>query len=128
MRGQAARVHLEGIVEASSAEDETSRPRLARRPRLAGEKRLDPIALRLRVRLADLDQRLQVVGLEENQADDVRARGATRTETTREIPEETRQSRLELAGHPTEIDRRPQNEDVDDPHSVPLRRGHSLQE
>src|SRR5881394_1178023 len=75
-----------------------SRPCLSSGAGLAGEKRLDRVPLRLRILLTEVDQRLEIVGLEEDEADDVGAGRPGGAEAPGEIAEESGEARLEAAG------------------------------
>src|SRR5690242_1244153 len=80
------------------------------------EKPPDRIAGGQRVLLTEIDQRLEIVILEEDEADDVRARRLLGAESAGEVTEEPRELRLEVARHATEVLRRAEHHDVHDPH------------
>src|SRR5436190_21033960 len=84
------------------------------------QKRLDRVALRGRILFADLDQPLQIVRLEKDEADDVRTGRLPGAESAREIPKEAWKTWLELSSELAKIARRPQHEDVDDAHLLAL--------
>src|SRR5438874_1211635 len=82
---------------------------LQRIRRWSGQECFDRIARRDRVLFADVDEAFQIVRLKEDEADDVRTRCLPGAEPAREIPEQTREPRLEFAGELAEIARRTQH-------------------
>ena len=73
---------------------------------------------RLRVPLADLDHRPDVVRLEHQQAEQVGALRVARAEAAGEEPERLRQPGLEPGREPAQVLGRPQQHQVDDPHGI----------
>ena len=80
----------------------------------------DSLRLRLGIRFTKLQESLQVVGLKHYQAQYFGIRGLTRSKATREIAQERRESRLELAREGLQIMRWPYYHDVHDSHRLSL--------
>src|SRR5687767_5899607 len=76
------------------------------------EESLNSVTGRQRILLAEIDERLDVVVLEQDEADDVRARRLLRAESTGEVAEERRELRLEVSRQAAEVLRRTQDHDV----------------